>query len=48
MYKKQARKSAFDNRCVSVHECRKNHYQTAWQNDFYKLVLKDLKKLLVI
>ena len=37
MYKKQARKSAFDNRCVSVYECRKNHYQTAWQNDFYKL-----------
>ena len=22
MYKKQARKSAFDNRCVSVYECR--------------------------
>lgn len=20
-----------------VYECRKNHYQTAWQNDFYKL-----------
>ena len=37
MYKKQARKSVFDNRCVSVYECRKNHYQTAWQNDFYKL-----------
>lgn len=35
--KKQARKSAFDNHCVSVYECRKNHYQTAWQNDFYKL-----------
>lgn len=37
MYKKQARKSVFDNRCVSMYEYRKNHYQTAWQNDFYKL-----------
>ena len=24
-------------RVFLMYECRKNHYQTAWQNDFYKL-----------
>ena len=36
--KKREKKYIFNNRSVSLYETWENHYQTAWQNDFYKLV----------